>query len=793
MDLVFRKFPATGPPTPAPGEVFLFPRSAEDRDDAALARLVLDEGVDALLKGPGPTEHLVVDVATTNPTFDDLLAATFTRLLLENKPLPPGCKAFADYAAVARKGHNPSPNLPIEASPLGIYLAIRNAAGADPDLTDPPIGARFRKDWERMASRILQVAEAGQDPFTTPLFATDSDFAEERAFLVRDHEVYRQDVARGERWQVTIPGEPPTACPGLLLRRPISLLFKFWSRDDPEAPDGKGYLFLAVDWGETDEGNRLWVFSTDPVHRLSLRPLAPALQEAEAALDPVRAQKDPWFDGVPFRHTLIATPKGGTWLSEEKVLQIVRKWVSARPVRPHSRRRYLLAGSALLAACVACLAVGVFIIRRDGHPPPPCGLPPEHKVVVTVDGRPVEAIARSPLKEPTGAIFCKDYHVTLPPGDDHPVKLAEENRFTEERPVKLRITLTGRDLDLIKKMQKKVKLISVGGAKEPATEWEAGEEKIEMKELAAEFHAVSNEIYFSVNNTSGRSLKVTIQFSWRDDPEKIRVFVLAIGVSKYPHYQENQQLPEAVKDATALFDMFEKQKRLFHEVNCKLLPEKGQGLVTRKDVLEKGLSWLVKENPGEHDLVIITLSGHGKKDKKGNYVFLPSDDEPDNDNPETTGVSWRQFADVLTDLKCHVVVVLDTCHSGAAASGFRDVNPKPDLEQKVKSALDAFSTVKRGIVILAACRSDQRSFEHKDWGHGALTLAILECLAGKQKVKPFTRLRLPRAGDVIYLEDVIRYAEQRVAQLVKGGQAVVPGARGISPRQIPVAVLVPNK
>src|SRR5439155_10081304 len=123
------------------------------------------------------------------------------------------------------------------------------------------------------------------------------------------------DVLSGERWYVRIPGGPPEGA-GLLLRRPKSLLFKYWARQDAEAPGGQGYVFLAVDWGDGK-----WVFSTPPLHRLPIKPLADALQAAEAAKDPQHAQKDPWFDGKPFGHTLVAAPRAGTRLGEPQVLR----------------------------------------------------------------------------------------------------------------------------------------------------------------------------------------------------------------------------------------------------------------------------------------------------------------------------------------------------------------------------------------------------------------------------------------------------------------------------------------
>ena len=137
----------------------------------------------------------------------------------------------------------------------------------------------------------------------------------------------------------------------------------------PRAPGDAGYLLLAV-----YEPEATWVFSTDPVQRLSLKTLAEALQAAEAACDPSRAAADPWFDGQPFGHTLVATPRGGTLLSEKKVLAIVEHWGQARPVAGGSRRGWLaaVAGGIVLAAAVALAAVywprTEVVIKRGAAP-----------------------------------------------------------------------------------------------------------------------------------------------------------------------------------------------------------------------------------------------------------------------------------------------------------------------------------------------------------------------------------------------------------------------------------------
>jgi hypothetical protein len=351
MELVFRKSAGGDGPPAQEGEIHLRPHAAKHRHRRDLARLVLEQGPDAFHRGSGPVRRLVLDA---EPTLDDLFAAAFLVRQLSGEQLPPGCATLAEYAALAREGLRPG-SVPVEHSLEGVFLALRNAGEAD--LTDAANGTRFAGHARRLTDHALRAAAQDIDPFTTSLFGEGADFAREQAFLARDREVYQQDVNRGQQWLVRLPGGPPRGA-ALFLRSPKSLLFKHWSRCDSQTPSGAPYLLLAV---ASDAGQ--WVFSTDPVQRLSLLSLAEQLQAAEQAQAPERAKDDPWFDGKPFGHTLVAAPRGGTVLSEDQVLRIVKRWAGVR-----SPRRRLVFGAASCLAVVP-LVIGLGLLWRPGPPP----------------------------------------------------------------------------------------------------------------------------------------------------------------------------------------------------------------------------------------------------------------------------------------------------------------------------------------------------------------------------------------------------------------------------------------
>jgi hypothetical protein len=290
-----------------------------------------------------------------DPTLDDMLAASFVEQLASGGELPAGARAFADYAALARAGLRPG-NVPLTESMEGIYLAIRNAGKGD--LSDPATAATFFARWREFVELLLAAAAEGRDPYATSLVADTIAFRGEQLYLAADLALYQQDVERGERWNVSLLGGPPRAS-ALLLRHPKSLLFKYWCREDRAAPCLGKYSLLAV-----TQADLAWVFSTDPTDRLSLLPLAEALQTAEVAATPSGAAPYTWYDGSRHNHTLIAAPREGTRLSDREVLRVARRWCRARPAT-RVRRTAILACGASLGILLIALLLGPWLRTKS--------------------------------------------------------------------------------------------------------------------------------------------------------------------------------------------------------------------------------------------------------------------------------------------------------------------------------------------------------------------------------------------------------------------------------------------
>jgi hypothetical protein len=293
----------------------------------------------------------------------------------------------------------------------------------------------------------------------------------------------------------------------------------------------------------------------------------------------------------------------------------------------------------------------------------------------------------------------------------------------------------------------------------------------------------------------------TIRLHWQSNLEYRRdLLLLAVGVSEYT--APTPILSGALNDAVELVKAFRLQQGLlFPRVRIDPALESLGGAAvnaaaSRTNLLAR-MEWLKKEakkNP--NSLALVTLSGHGgtfDNDPNGSYYYLAHGYNAALPIGQTS-VSWHDFLDYFKHMPCPVIVVIDTCHAGAATTRDPNVDPKSELEKAVDEAMRGLANSENGIVLVAACRNDQQALEN--WGHGALTLAILELLTGNQGDYPTksSTARLPAEEKrVLTLEDMERYVKDRVEDLVgTGRQAVVlRTSDGLYPRDIPIAAFRP--
>lgn len=230
------------------------------------------------------------------------------------------------------------------------------------------------------------------------------------------------------------------------------------------------------------------------------------------------------------------------------------------------------------------------------------------------------------------------------------------------------------------------------------------------------------------------------------DIYKPDLYLLSIGVSKYK--QSGYSLDYAHKDAEGIASVLNRQYgKLYGKIHKRVLTNHK---ATQNDILD-GLDWILKEST-QKDLSVIFVAGHGLKDDRGSYYFLPHDGDPD--KLRRTGVRWVEFQDVLSSLPSKVIFLVDTCHSGSVTGKRRGVDDITD-------ALRELVNVESGVVVMTASTGKESSQERHEWKHGAFTKALIEGLEGKADYD---------MDNTIDIKEIDLFITKRVKALTNGSQ-----------------------
>ncbi len=295
-----------------------------------------------------------------------------------------------------------------------------------------------------------------------------------------------------------------------------------------------------------------------------------------------------------------------------------------------------------------------------------------------------------------------------------------------------------------------------------------------------------NSIEIEVINTGGMVEDTVFQTSYEYRPV---LHLVTIGVGKYLANHLGQagaprNLKYAAKDAKSIRDMFKdsKQKKLFSEVKHYHLVDEAATKNAIDRLIRQKLIGAVNNN----DIVILFLAAHGEKRENEPLQFLPYDFDPDNKG--LTGIDAYSIINPIEALECNTLLIFDACQSGMAVTNNNLVhrgprrNPKTTRTNLVK---ENYSRNQCEKVILTA--SSDLAFEHEEWGHGALTKAILEILSGEadsrflpdsknalrgmskkgKLVKTKKLMKSIVVDGMIDVHELLGYVDHRVPELVK--------------------------
>lgn len=230
-----------------------------------------------------------------------------------------------------------------------------------------------------------------------------------------------------------------------------------------------------------------------------------------------------------------------------------------------------------------------------------------------------------------------------------------------------------------------------------------------------------------------------------------KLYVLAMGINEYRD-RDVQPLGYSVADAQAIVQLLKERTAGLYTLQTPTLLVNEQ--VTRTSWSESfaKLREQLRADARADDLLVIFMAGHGFVDAKTQRYYFAGHDisiESFLKGQYSNSISWSDF-ELLGDIPCRKLALLDTCHSGAI---------QPLRGRDLKSAVRAFQ--EDVVFTVTAAAGSERSEEKTAWQHGAFTKSLLSALSGDADV----------SGDgVVSLNEVVRYVQRDVPELTEGRQ-----------------------
>ena len=153
------------------------------------------------------------------------------------------------------------------------------------------------------------------------------------------------------------------------------------------------------------------------------------------------------------------------------------------------------------------------------------------------------------------------------------------------------------------------------------------------------------------------------------------------------------------------------------------------------------------ETAAPEDVVVIAFSGHGSE----THEIVTHDTDPY--NIDETSIPLTVLGEWCSRVPCRrLLVILDCCFSGGLGAKALQVDTRARSLDSVDAELNRISG--EGRVVLTASGPTQRAWESSRFGHGFLTLYLIEALKGPSEICQ---------GDRIGLLRLLDYVSRRVA------------------------------
>ena len=229
-------------------------------------------------------------------------------------------------------------------------------------------------------------------------------------------------------------------------------------------------------------------------------------------------------------------------------------------------------------------------------------------------------------------------------------------------------------------------------------------------------------IVFQARNKYGYGPAEVINLKWDDSKQRRQrpnLYVLAIGIDEYEHMPK---LKYAVKDMNDFIEAVE-NKRLspYGEIMVKRLPNQ----MAKRQNIEEGLEWL-KEMATDKDFSFVYYAGHGLKDERDRFHFVPIDGKKE--RMSSTCISAQRFIDdYLSIIAGKVIVFTDACYSGALLEGRRGSASDAFTDDIIKVMMRSNTD----IMFYSSTSADTVANELAEESNGAFTKALLEAFNGE--------------------------------------------------------------
>lgn len=245
-------------------------------------------------------------------------------------------------------------------------------------------------------------------------------------------------------------------------------------------------------------------------------------------------------------------------------------------------------------------------------------------------------------------------------------------------------------------------------------------------------------------------LAMTIRGQTQPDSNNKNFCALIVGIGR--------RLPQTRDDALGI------GRILIDPLRC-ALPIQQVAILTERDASRENLLSALDQlahSATPDQTIIIYFAGHGGIVKLSATYYLTTFGYS-SENPASTAISGREFADKLTAIKAgHLLLLMDCCHA-------YDIVTEPILGQSwpdfypwpIPPEVAQLTEQNNNLIVMSSCKPEQFSFI--DTPYSLFARAIIECLSGQN-------LNRQSGNGTVWALDLVRYTQEKINQWTTGRQ-----------------------